>query len=193
MNLPTNIPDEDVDFRAGEVIYENPLVKDWGKFSIISSISFYLYQAVYWPFLQLYKTHIPSKDMLFSRTDSFRLFSVYEFDTLSFSPMFIGVVLGMTFLIHFKNLKMLTRNFPIKMQYNEKKDLLFITFFDELGIIREEIFELSNVERVVKNDKSNLTFSDNESGWAAFKCLSKKQYLVSKSNFMLLNQSEHEP
>lgn len=178
VRVPRQEPNEDIDFRAGEVIYENPKVAEWGRLGVLSTISLYFYYMAFWPIASLYKTHIPSPEMLFSRLDQFKMFSIHEVDKFNSMPIVHSVSLAILLYLNLGILNTFSKNFVTKLQYNRNKDLLFVTSLNEFGSLKEKTYELSNIERVVRADKASLRYSSEMEGFMVLKCLSSKDILV---------------
>lgn len=182
VRVPRQEPNQDIDFRAGDIIYENPKVTEWSRLGFMGTVSAYFYLCAYWPVMMLYKTHIPNSEMLFSRTDSFKFFSMNEIDKFGSAPLMHSLGFSALLYLFLKMASSFTSLFVTRMQYNINKDLLFVSVVDELGMIKEKTYELSNVERVVRADKGSLIYSSENEGFTVLKCLSTKDYLIGKIN-----------
>ena len=178
VKIPSNEPADNIDFRAGDIIYENHTVTEWGRLGLLSSVTWFMYNFGFWPLVQLYKTHIPSEEMLFGRDDEFKLFSIYDVDKFSYLPYAHSIAFAGLFYTFIKMYGNATKYFPQKLQYNKNKDLLFATVFDDFGQLTEKTYELSNVERVLPVNTSALHFSEQDKGFLALKCLSTGDLMV---------------
>lgn len=155
IKVPNPHPNENVDFRAGEMIYSNPLATEWSRLSYLSMISFWLYSFVFWPTASLYKTHIPNAIQNSFDGSIYEEFSIYTIDTLNSGiyayPLFFA---GSGYLC-LRMLSLITQSFAVKLQFNRSKDLVFITTVGEMGQLQETVHELANLEHVTPSLKGN--------------------------------------
>lgn len=156
VKVPNPHPNDDIDFRAGEVIYENPKVSDWVRLSYVGGFNFFAYFGLFWPVASLYKTHICSPEMRLGIYSQYQDFSSMSIDKFSTLVLIIPAFLSFQLYILLKIFNKISRMFVSKLQYNRSKDLLFVTYMNELGSVTEKAFEVANIEHVTPSDKAGL-------------------------------------
>lgn len=58
--MPSPDVSEDLNFEAGEVVYENTQIVEWAKFWNLSALSAYGFLGFFVPYQLIYKTHMPT-------------------------------------------------------------------------------------------------------------------------------------
>lgn len=58
--MPSPDASADLNFEAGEVIYENTQIVEWAKFWNLSALSAYGFLGFFVPYQLVYKTHMPT-------------------------------------------------------------------------------------------------------------------------------------
>jgi hypothetical protein len=192
VKVPNPHPDEDIDFRAGEVIYSNPKAMEWGRLLYMATTSFWLYSGLFWPLSMFYKTHIPNALMNDTVDSAYIEFSMMNLDTVGFSIVAfpIGIV-TYGYLLH-KLYHKEAKKFVSKIQYNKTKDLIFVTTMSEGGQVQENCFEVANIEHVTPSVKSvgdKLSVMD-KGGFMVLENLAGDETFYGKE-FFIINGSQN--
>jgi hypothetical protein len=193
IKVPNAHPNQDVDFRAGEVIYSNPLTTEWSRLSYLSMFTFWFYSFVYWPTAQVYKTHIPNAIRNGFEDSAYAEFSIYSIDTLGAGVVAYPLFFGLTGYICHRLLSLVTQSFVVKLQFNRSKDLVFITTVGEMGQLNETVHELANLEHTTPALKaSNVQNSGFEKGgFICLKDLSQERDFYGRVSLKLVTGSQN--
>lgn len=191
VKVPNPHPDESIDFRAGEVVYSNPKALDWSRFGYLATLSFWLHEAVVGPFGMFYKTHIPNEAMSSVMEGRYAEYSAMAVDTMGVFPLAYPATIGALLYLFFKFVYIMTKPFVTKMQYSRNKDLLFVTYASELGIEKEIVCEMANIEHVTPVVKSsNMVHSVmDKGGFMVLKDLSGDNMFCGKFFFVTCSQN----
>ena len=155
--VPNAHPNDDIDFRAGEVVYENPQAVEWARLGLMAQFNFAVYFAIYWPFASNRMTSLSSKDMLEGYYTHYKDFSLNEIDVFGVLPVLFPLFTTAIVFIMMKLSSLMAKPFIQKIQYNRNKDLVFITSLNQTGGLEEKAYELANIEHCPPTTKGYRT------------------------------------
>ena len=90
IQIPSAEPDKDINFKGGEVLYENPHIKEWNHFFILNFLVGSVYFAVWTPFCAIIKSSTPSPRVRDEVMAPFYDQNYYNFDVYQLSPVAYG-------------------------------------------------------------------------------------------------------
>lgn len=182
VKVPNPHPDESIDFRAGEVVYSNPKALEWSRLGYLSTLSFWLYSSVIWPLGTLYKTHVPNQAINSGLDSMYAEYTTMNLDTMGVLILTIPAAVTVYAYLLLKFMYMFSKSFVTKMQYSRNKDLLFVTYTSEMGVEKEIVCEMANIEHMTPVVKSSdIVHSVMEKGgFMMLKDLSSDNYFFGK-------------
>jgi hypothetical protein len=143
---PSVNPDPDVNFEEGEVLYENTRLLEWGKFWNYSMWLGYLWAAVFVPNNLLYKTNLPTENMLENNFYPYYMHSIYNFDYLKLHIIGIAGAVGYGAYHLGGGYQCKMMNYVTKVQYNKDKELMFVSRLGIFGGVEEKVYEAHHIE-----------------------------------------------
>ena len=94
VQMPSAEPDKNLNFRPGEVIYENPTIIEWNKFWLTLHYSTTFFFCVWYPYAYFMKSSTPYSTIREDMKAPFYDMNYYNFDTYQFWPLFYLGFLG---------------------------------------------------------------------------------------------------
>jgi len=91
VRIPSAEPDKDLNFKSGEVLYENPHIKEWNHFYILNFLLGSVYWAVWTPFCAIIKSSTPSPRVREEFTAPYFDQNFHSFDVYQLSPVIYGM------------------------------------------------------------------------------------------------------
>lgn len=172
VNVPNHYPDEDIDFSAGEVVYENPQAGEWGRLGMLAAFQFSAFSYLLQPFAHLFTTNIPSAESVNSVGRDFWDKNHLFYDSMSIGELTLLGVGGLSVFVFANIANNIAKKFPKKIQLSKNRDLVFITSVDLFGREEEKTYELANLEHVTPSYFYQKNWSaNNPNGFMALHCL----------------------
>lgn len=138
--------DADVNFSEGEVIYENVDTNEWANFWQRNILAFNFFNSIWVPYHFFVKNNFMLSHMKEGITLKFFETSSLYFDNYGISFYILPAIIYYFARYSFLSVKQLTSAFVCKMQYNQDKDILFLTIPGSLGETEEVVLEMDHVE-----------------------------------------------
>ena len=105
IQIPSANPDKNLDFTAGEVIYQNPKALEWGRFWAANYVGVLCYIAFYFPYISFGISSSPSMRIRDEVTAPYFDQNWYYYDYYQLFPVIFGAVSYLYLLSGLVNLK----------------------------------------------------------------------------------------
>lgn len=138
--------DADINFGEGEVVYENPNMGEWGSFWQSTFLATSFFQLCFIPYHYLVQNRFGLSHLKKGVDLPFFEGSYHMFDNYGLGCAIAPVIIYMHIKVCFDLIKQTTACFPIKMQYNQDQDILFLTVPGEFSNTEEVVVEMDHIE-----------------------------------------------
>lgn len=172
VKVPNHYPNEDIDFSAGDVVYENPHAGEWSKLSMMCWYQAGLLYFVINPIATLFATRIPSAEAISYNNYDYWDVMYTMGDSVGLGSTVVSLVAIMCLHFSTRYFYSIASCFPRKVQFSKHRDLLFISTIGPSGADTESTIEMANLEHLPVSVMSDKSFSGmKKNGFYSMKCL----------------------